>query len=71
MKNVKLSYLSRNAAAALLLVTSKSEQKAGTTKVNIETVQIFTDMLEVRLLWRRKKKVRRSYCPQATDRGDE
>jgi hypothetical protein len=52
MKNVNLSYLSRKAAAALLLVTSKSEQKAGTTKVNTETVQICTDMYEVRLLWR-------------------
>jgi hypothetical protein len=32
MENVKLSYLPRNAAAASLLVTSKSELKADTTK---------------------------------------
>ena len=70
MKNVRLSYLSRNAAAASLPVTSKSEYKADTTKVNIQTAPIHTDMKEVRLLWRTKKKVKRSYCPQATGSGD-
>jgi hypothetical protein len=56
MKSVKLSYLCRNAAAASLLVTSKSEGTADTTKVNIQTDQIYADMQKVKLLWRRKKK---------------